>query len=103
MLAHEAALIDVSAYAVDMSFTCVLPHSNITIVLQPRFKIGVLGNHDFVVVELSLKVLVVEVRTRVDEGLLAISLLDELKEEEQRVAERFGGETAGCFDVDHRQ
>ena len=66
VLAHEAALVDESVHAIDMSFSGVLPHDEVAVISQDRFPLGVLGDHQFVTVYLPAKITVVKVGERVE-------------------------------------
>ena len=103
VIAHEAAFVNVSSDSVDVALSGVLPHRDVASVFQSGLKVGVLGNHDAVVIEFSLQMLVVEVRTRIYQRLLLVGRLDEFKKLEQRVAEGLCAEPANGFNVNHRQ
>lgn len=81
--AHEAALIHVSVYAVELSLTGVLPHLDISAIAEHRFTLAVLGNHQLVAVEFAQQIIIVEIGTGIDERLLAIGLLHEMQELEE--------------------
>ena len=102
MVAHETALVNVSLDAVEVSLSGVLPKGDVPIVDEYRQTLRVLSNHQQVSVELSCEVLVVEVRSGVDERSLTIFVLHHLKELEQRVAELLRAKSSRCFYVDHR-
>ena len=101
--AHEAALIHVSVYAVELSLTGVLPHLDISAIAEHRFTLAVLGNHQLVAVEFAQQIIIVEIGTGIDERLLAIGLLHELQELEERVAELLGFHTALGLHINHRE
>ena len=63
---HEAALVNISVDAVDVSFAGVLPHSDVAVVAEYRFLFGVLCYHEGVVVYLSCEIAVVEVGASVE-------------------------------------
>ena len=77
---HESAFVNVAPDAVDVPLSGILPHGNVSIILQARLVGGVLCNHDFIVVDFSKQVSVVEIRTSVEQWLLAVFFLNEFQE-----------------------
>ncbi len=74
VLSHEPALVDISVDAIEMSFTSVLPHDIVEIVLEHRSPLCVLGDHHFVVSQPSKEVVVIEIGSCVNKRLLFIGL-----------------------------
>ena len=100
---HESALIHVSVHAVELSLTRVLPHFEIPAVSEHRLSLGVLGNHQLVTVQFAQQVIIVEIGSGVDEGLLPIGFLHEMEELEEGVAEFFRFHSALGFHINHRE
>ena len=103
MPAHESALIHVAIDTVQFSFTGILPHLKVSSILEHWFSFGILCYHQFVAVELSQKIMVIEVGTRIDERLLSVCLFYEMQELKERVTKLLCLlPTPGLY-VDHRQ
>ena len=83
MVSHKAALVHVAANARYASLTRILPHGNLAVVGNNGFFVCVHGNHDFVVVNLTLQMLIIEVTTSIDERFLLIGLFYQVEEIEQ--------------------
>ena len=81
--AHESALVHIAIDAVEPSLTGILPHLDVSTILEHWLALGVLGYHDFVAVQFAEQVVVVEVGSRVDEGLLLVGFLHEMQELEE--------------------
>lgn len=103
VLAHEPALVHISVDSVESAFTCVLPYHEVQVVLEHRFILRILGNHDLVVAEQSQEIVVVEVGARIDEGFLLVFLLHQSQEDEERVDELFLSEATARLNVYHGQ
>lgn len=99
---HESTFVNKTVHAADSTFRRILPHRDVAIVLQTGFVVGILRNHHQIMVEFSLQMFVIEIRTRIDERFLLIFVLDHLQKFEKRVAELRRGQSVGGFDVDHR-
>ena len=80
---HESALIHVSVHAVELSLTRVLPHFEVPAVSEYRHSLGVLSNHQLVAVQFAQQVIIVEIGSCVDEGLLPVGFLHEMEELEE--------------------
>ena len=80
MPAHESALIHVAIDTVQLSLTGILPHFKVSSILEHRLTLGILGYHQFVTVEFSQEIMVIEVGTRIDERLLPVCLFYEMQE-----------------------
>lgn len=100
---HEAALVHVAVDAVDVSLAGVLPHGEVAPVGEHWLTAGVLGNHEFVVVDFALQVEIIEIGEGVEQWLLMICLLHKFEEFRERVAELFGLQSALGLDINHRQ
>lgn len=100
---HESALIHVSVHAVELSLTRVLPHFEIPAVSEYRHSLGVLSNHQLVAVQFAQQVIIVEIGSGVDEGLLPVGFLHEMEELEEGVAEFFRFHSALGFHINHRE
>lgn len=101
--AHEATLVHIAIDAVDVPFTGVLPHLKVTAIGQPRFLCGVLRHHELVVVYIPLEVGVVEICVGVEQRLLLVSLLHQVKELHERVPKGLLAQSPTRFYVYHRQ
>lgn len=102
VLAHESGFVYEPLDAVDVTFARVLPHGDVTVILQPWLTLCVLSNHDFVIVELAQKMAVVEVSASVDERFLLVVLFYQAKECEQRIAEDRIRKSGVSLNVNHR-
>ena len=80
MVPHKATLVHIATDTCYITFTCILPHRNLTVVGNNGLVFCIHGNHDLVVINLALQMLVVEVAPRVDERFLLVSLLHKVKE-----------------------
>lgn len=80
MPAHESTLIHVAIDTVQFSLTGILPHFKVSSILEYWFSLGILRYHQLVAVELSREIMVIEVGTRIDEGLLPVCLFHEMQE-----------------------
>ena len=103
MPAHESALIHVAIDTVQFSLTGILPHFKVSSILEHWFSLGILCYHQFVAVELSQEIMVIEVGTRIDERLLSVCLFHEMQELEERVTEFLCRQVTLGFHVYHRQ
>ena len=83
MVSHKAALIHIATDTRNASLTSILPHGNLAVVSDYGFFVCVHGNHDFVVVNLTLQMLIIEVATGIDERFLLIGLFYQVEEIEQ--------------------
>ena len=99
VLTHKPALVYMPVDAVDMAFSRVLPHGDVTVVGKQGLTLCVLGYHEFVVVYLSTKIMVVEVCESIEQWLLLVSLLHHVKKREQRVAELLRRQSALGLDI----
>ena len=72
MEAHKTTFVHKPVDTEDPSFTGILPHRNIPIVCQYRLLFGIHGNHQFIIVDLSEQMLIVEVPERVEQRLLTV-------------------------------
>ena len=50
MAAHEAALVNITADAIDAALTSVLSHGNLTIVSHYGLLVGIHGNHNLIII-----------------------------------------------------
>ena len=103
VVAHEARLVHMSFYAVDASALGVLPHCIVFLVDENRRVLCVAGYHEWISVNLTCEISVVEVLVGVEQRLLSDSFLHEVDELEQRVAEAVCVVAAGILDVYHRK
>ena len=103
VLSHEPALIDIAVDAVQSSLSGVLPHLEVSSVPEHWLALGVLRYHELVAVQLAQEVVVVEVGSCIDEWLLLVCFLHEVKELEEGVAELFRLHAALGLHVYHRQ
>lgn len=99
---HEARLIYISVDAVDMPLAGILPHGNVSLISEYRLLARILGNHYQVTVKFSQKMLVVEIRTCIDERPLIVGFLHEFKKLEEGITELLRGKTGRRFHVNHR-
>jgi len=99
---HESAFVNKTVHAADSTFRRVLPHRDVAIVLQTGFVVGILRDHHQIMVEFSLQMFVIEIRTRINERFLLIFVLDHLQKLEKRVAEQRRWQSVGGLNVDHR-
>lgn len=102
VFAHEPALVDISLYAIDAPFACILPHRDVTVVLQAWLTRSVLGYHYLIVVEHPEEVFVIEIRAGIYERFLLIMLLYQIKELEERVTEGGIRKSLLCLHINHR-
>ena len=102
VVAHEAALVDIAAYAVDVALAGILPHQVFVAVGQHGLVAAVLRYHELVVLELSLQIGVIEIGIGIEQGLAVVGALDKAYELGQRVDELLALQAAACLDVDHR-
>ena len=103
MPSHEAAFVNITIDSVQSTFTCILPHLEVSAVCQYGFPLGVLGNHELVAVQLAQQIMVVEVGSSIDERLLSVGFFNQMQELEQRVAELLSIQSALGLHVYHRQ
>lgn len=101
MIAHEPAFVYMAIHTVDVPLGCILPHRNVTAVLQDRLTNSVLGYHYFILAKLVLEIAVIEVCASINKRFLLVSALHKLKELEHRVTEFLYRKTAACLNVDH--
>lgn len=99
--AHKPRLVHVAVDAVDMTLAGILPHLEVATVVEHRYALGVLGNHQLVAVELAREVGIVEVGEGIEQRLAMVGALNEADELEQRVAEVFCRQSALGLDVNH--
>lgn len=102
VLPHEPTLVYEALDAIYVSLSCILPDGDVTLVVENGFIVGVLRNHQLIVVKPTKEVAVIEVCASVDERLLMVVVFNQGKEFEERVAERLVGETCFCLYVDER-
>ena len=102
MIAHKSALVHIAVDAVDASFTRVLPHGEVTSIGQHWFALCILCHNEWLAVNFSNEVVVVEIRKRVVIRLLSVGCCNELDELHQCVAIPLGRQSCLGFDVDHR-
>ena len=103
MPSHEAAFVNITIDSVQSTFTCILPHLEVSAVCQYGFPLGVLGNHELVAVQLAQQIMVVKVGSSIDERLLSVGFFNQMQELEQRVAELFSFQSALGLHVYHWQ
>ena len=101
MFSHDATLVHVAFHSAQPSFAGVLPDDVVASVGQFRLFVAIHGNHERISFESALQVLVVEVAVGVDEGLLMVGLLHQVKHLRQRVAELLGGHPGIVLHVEH--
>ena len=65
---HETTFIYIAVDANNTPFTGILPHCDIPSICQYRLFLRVHGNHQFVVIDLSKQMSVVEVSERIQQG-----------------------------------
>ena len=80
---HEPTFVNKTVHAADSTLRRVLPHRDVAVVLQSRLVVGILRNHHQIMVEFALQMLVVEVRTRIDERFLLVFEFDHFKKLEK--------------------
>ena len=102
MVSHESGFIHITVDASQSPLTRVLPQGNVTTIGKYRLLLSILGNHDKIPVKLLPKILVIEIRTSIDERLLLIYMLHQFKELEQRIAEFSRIKSGCCLHVNHR-
>ena len=101
MVPHKTTLVHIATNAGYAALTRILPHRNLAVVGHNGFFVCVHGNHNLVVVNLALQMLVVEVATCIDEWLLLVGLLYKVEEVEQRVAEDISRQASRTLHVNH--
>ena len=103
MIAHEAALVNVSVDSVDSSLTSVLPDDVVSVIGKLGLIVGVLSHHQLVIIHLAQQVIVVEVPAGVEQGLLVVGFLHQQQKLHQGVAKLVGAHRFRLLlDVDHR-
>ena len=80
VVAHKPALVDVSIYTIDVAFSRILPHGNVSAINEYGLSLGILGNHNLIVVKHSSRQnVVVEVGTCINQGLLLVLLFYQMQ------------------------
>ena len=90
MVPHKTALVDITTNAGYATLARILPHRDFSLVSNDGLLFCVHRNHEFVVVNLTLQMLVIKVATRIYQWFLLIGFLDEVEKVEQRVTEDIG-------------
>ena len=99
---HKATLVYISAYAVDMTLTRILPQHIIVAVVQHRLVRRILGYHKLVAVHNARHILIVEVGTCIDKRFLMICFLHHCQKCHQRIAESIVRQSLLCLYINHR-
>lgn len=98
---HQAAFVHIGIDAVDSALGRVLPNDIVALIAKHRRLVGIHGDHEFVVVNLPGKILVVEIPSGVEQRFLFISFLYHVEKLEQRVAESRVAQPSFALDVYH--
>lgn len=101
--AHEAAFVNIAVYSVEPALTRILPHFEIPTISQYRYAFCILGNHQLVAVEFAQQIVIIEIGSRIDEGLLLVCFLYKMQKLEKRIAEFFCIHAAFRLHINHRQ
>ena len=99
---HETTFIHIAVDANNTPFTGILPHCDIPSICQYRLFLRVHGNHQFVVIDLSEQMSVVEVSERIQQGLLTVSTFYHTQETEERITELTFWQSSRRLNVNHR-
>lgn len=100
--AHKPALVYISSYAINVSLSGILPQYIVFIVSQYRLIGRILGNHQFITIQQSDKIFVIEVGTGIYKRLLMIGFFNHIKKLSHRIAESFRTHALLYLNINHR-
>ena len=76
VMPHESAFVNISIYPINVSFRGILPHSYVAPIRERRLILSVLSNHEWVSIDKSREIMIVEISPGINDRFLSVSLLD---------------------------